>query len=110
MRTIGISDILTIDKAQGIDKSVIIISSVIHSTSPRVLKDLKRINVAFTRAKCKMILVGSFSALKDVSPIDKIVKKMREKDQLKNILRVTEFWDEHIPTGQEALFEPLKGD
>ena len=56
----------TIDKYQGRDKQAIIVSFVRSNTKGnvgRLLQDIRRINVAITRAKHKMILVGSFSTL-----------------------------------------------
>lgn len=71
---------LTIDKAQGIDSEIIIISCA-KQTSERgiLLKDLKRLNVAITRAKKKLIVIGSEKYLKDIKPLDKIIAKLKEE-------------------------------
>lgn len=56
----------TIDKYQGRDKEVIIVSFVRSNNKGKVgrlLEDKRRINVAITRSKRKLILVGSFSTL-----------------------------------------------
>ena len=55
-------EISTIDKYQGRDKSIIIISLVrsnIHGKAGKLLNDSRRINVAVSRAKHKLILIGS---------------------------------------------------
>ena len=52
----------TIDKFQGKDSDFVIISLVRSNTTRNVgelLKDWQRLNVAFTRAKKKLLLVGS---------------------------------------------------
>ena len=52
--------VLTIDKAQGIDSDVVLISCVKQTGDKGVLlKDLKRLNVAITRAKKMLIVVGT---------------------------------------------------
>jgi DNA replication ATP-dependent helicase Dna2 len=59
-------ELSTIDRYQGRDKQVIILSFVRSNTSGKVgrlLQDMRRLNVAFTRAKCKFIMIGSFSTL-----------------------------------------------
>ncbi|KXN69464.1 hypothetical protein CONCODRAFT_25954, partial [Conidiobolus coronatus NRRL 28638] len=59
-------EILTIDKSQGRDKELIIISFVRSNATEKVgnlLKDWKRINVALTRAKYKLILIGNRATL-----------------------------------------------
>ena len=57
----------TCDRFQGRDKEVVIISLVRSNESASIgelLKDWRRINVAFTRAKSKLIVIGSGSTLK----------------------------------------------
>ena len=52
----------TTDKFQGRDKEVVVLSLVRSNESHRVgdlLKDWRRINVAFTRARSKLLIVGS---------------------------------------------------
>lgn len=59
-------EICTIDRFQGRDKAAIIISLVRSNRegkAGRLLQDFRRLNVAFSRAKQKMVVVGSFSTL-----------------------------------------------
>lgn len=59
-------EVSTIDRFQGRDKSVIILSFVRSNTKGKVghlLEDFRRLNVAVTRAKYKLIMVGSYSTL-----------------------------------------------
>ena len=59
-------EISTIDRFQGRDKSAIILSLVRSNEEGKVgrlLQDFRRLNVAFSRAKMKMIIVGSFITL-----------------------------------------------
>ena len=58
---------LTIDKCQGRDFNVVILSLVRSNTQGRIgtlLSDWRRLNVAFSRARCKMIVVGSHRTLR----------------------------------------------
>ena len=88
---------LTIDKAQGIDCDIVIISCTKQTPDKGVLlKDLKRLNVALTRAKKKLILIGTEKYLKEIKPMDKVLEKMHVEgweqelnnfdDQLKSYL------------------------
>jgi DNA replication ATP-dependent helicase Dna2 len=59
-------EISTIDRYQGRDKRVIILSFVRSNEKKKVgrlLDDSRRLNVAVSRAKCKLIMVGSFSTI-----------------------------------------------
>ena len=68
-------DVKTVDQFQGRDKEVIIYSctrsksnpsklqEVSSSNAPDILADLRRLNVAVTRAKCKLILIGNRETL-----------------------------------------------
>ena len=61
----------TVDKFQGRDKECIIISMVRSNANRNIgslLLDWRRINVAFTRAKCKLIIVGNADTL-SASPV-----------------------------------------
>lgn len=59
-------EISTIDRYQGRDKDVIILSFVRSNAKGKVgrlLLDFRRLNVAVSRAKCKLIMIGSYSTL-----------------------------------------------
>jgi DNA replication ATP-dependent helicase Dna2 len=59
-------EISTIDRFQGRDKDVVIISFVRSNAKGKVgklLQDFRRLNVAVSRAKCKVVMIGSFSTL-----------------------------------------------
>ena len=59
-------EVSTIDRFQGRDKSVIVLSFVRSNTKGKVghlLEDFRRLNVAVTRAKYKLIMLGSYSTL-----------------------------------------------
>ena len=61
----------TADRFQGRDKDVIILSLVRSNEAKSIgelLKDWRRINVAFTRAKTKLLVVGSKETLKGNGP------------------------------------------
>lgn len=69
-------EISTIDRYQGRDKQVIIISFVRSNSngfSGRLLNDFRRLNVAVSRAMHKLIMVGSYSTLHTGSKVLKPV-------------------------------------
>lgn len=77
-------EVSTIDKYQGKDKDVILVSFVRCNPEKRVgelLADWRRINVALTRAKQKLLLVGSLSTLRDGCPLfhnlDQVIQNCR---------------------------------
>jgi DNA replication ATP-dependent helicase Dna2 len=68
LRQYGGVEMHTTDRFQGRDKEVIVLSLVRSNDSCSIgdlLKDWRRINVAFTRAKTKLIVVGSKRTLKN---------------------------------------------
>lgn len=78
-------ELSTIDKYQGRDKSTIVLSMVRsneHGNAGRLLQDARRMNVALTRAKSKLILVGSYQTLCAGSvSLKPILKRMNNRNQ-----------------------------
>ncbi|XP_062989360.1 DNA replication ATP-dependent helicase/nuclease DNA2 [Elgaria multicarinata webbii] len=69
-------EVNTVDKYQGRDKSIIIVSFVrnnIDGNLGELLKDWRRLNVAVTRAKHKLIMVGSVPSLCLYPPLEKLL-------------------------------------
>ncbi|EPQ30832.1 uncharacterized protein PFL1_01730 [Pseudozyma flocculosa PF-1] len=67
---------LTADKAQGRDKDVIFLSLVRSNrfgTVGELLHDWRRLNVAFTRARKKLVVVGSWSTLEASDEVSKFL-------------------------------------
>lgn len=65
-------ELSTIDRYQGRDKTAIVLSFVRSNEKGmvgRLLEDCRRLNVAVTRAKCKLIMIGSFSTLSSGSDV-----------------------------------------
>ncbi|KAK2650910.1 hypothetical protein Ddye_018399 [Dipteronia dyeriana] len=84
-------EIHTIDKYQGRDKDCIVVSFVRSSEHPKsctssLLGDWHRINVALTRAKKKLIMVGSRRTLSMVPLLKLLINKVEEQS---GILSVT---------------------
>jgi len=74
----------TADKYQGRDKEVILLSCVRSNSAHNVgelLKDWRRVNVAITRARSKLIILGSKSTLEGsgVPVLEGLVRIMEEK-------------------------------
>jgi DNA replication ATP-dependent helicase Dna2 len=83
-------EIHTADRFQGRDKEVIIISLVRSNAEHYVgelLQDWRRVNVAFTRAKSKLIIFGSKSTIRDTKPLDEFVRLVEAKGWVYQIPR-----------------------
>ena len=71
----------TVDKFQGRDKEVVIVSWVRSNEKNEVgelLQDWRRINVAITRARSKLVLVGNTSTLATDDLLDRLIRMIRE--------------------------------
>ena len=79
---IGFNNVYTIDKSQGSEKEIIIVSFVKTSFNNSIVNDLARINVAFTRAKNKLIIFGVRDALKKFDNITKYIEHMEQMDAI----------------------------
>jgi DNA replication ATP-dependent helicase Dna2 len=88
----------TADRFQGRDKEVIILSLVRSNEAKSIgelLKDWRRINVAFTRAKTKLLVIGSRETLKGNGPnkdggkemVAQFVELMEEKGWIYDLPR-----------------------
>ncbi|KND88175.1 DNA replication ATP-dependent helicase/nuclease DNA2 [Tolypocladium ophioglossoides CBS 100239] len=81
----------TTDRFQGRDKEVIVLSLVRSNEACNIgdlLKDWRRINVAFTRAKTKLLVVGSMKTLKysgKENMLSRFIALMEERDWIYNL-------------------------
>ena len=72
----------TADKFQGRDKEVVVLSLVRSNEKQNVgdlLKDWRRVNVAFTRARTKLLIVGSATTLRGNELLNRFVTLMEAK-------------------------------
>ena len=72
----------TADKFQGRDKEVVIVSCVRSNEGGNVgdlLKDWRRVNVALTRARSKLVVLGSKTTLRKNDLLDKFLTLIDEK-------------------------------
>ena len=82
LRSFSDLEMHTADRFQGRDKEVIILSLVRSNEAKSIgelLKDWRRINVAFTRAKSKLLVIGSRDTLKGTGPNKNASKEMVAK-------------------------------
>ena len=80
----------TADKFQGRDKEVVILSLVRSNESLNVgdlLRDWRRVNVALTRARTKLLIVGSKSTVKGNELLAKCVKFMDQRNWVYDLPR-----------------------
>lgn len=90
-------EINTVDKYQGRDKACIIVSLVRsneHSNVGDLLRDWRRVNVAVTRAKRKLILIGSLMTLKGSLLLQELFDLLEHKD-----------WVQGLPYDGHKMFE-----
>ena len=78
-------EVLTVDRCQGRDTAALLLS-LVRSNAARsaghLLADWRRVNVALTRAKCKLVLVGSPATLASVPLFAELLELVREKGWL----------------------------
>lgn len=75
-------EILTADRSQGRDKDCIIISMVRSNDQGQIgdlLKDWRRVNVSFTRARSKLIIIGSRKTLNSTELLSVFLTLMDER-------------------------------
>ncbi|XP_051504000.1 LOW QUALITY PROTEIN: DNA replication ATP-dependent helicase/nuclease DNA2 [Myxocyprinus asiaticus] len=78
-------EVNTVDKYQGRDKSVIIVSFVRSNTEGNLgelLQDWRRLNVAITRAKYKLLMLGSASTLRRYAPLEKLLGHLQQENMI----------------------------
>lgn len=81
-------ELSTIDRFQGRDKEVIILSLVrsnIKKKVGRLLEDYRRLNVAFSRAKRKLIIIGSLKTLDGSTILNSLVTHFRLKKWIEEL-------------------------
>ena len=75
-------EVLTIDKCQGREKPVVLLSLVKSneesSTGP-LLEDWRRINVALTRAQRKLVIVGSAQTLMSIPLFSELLALVQDR-------------------------------
>uniref|UniRef100_A0A6Q2X5L2 DNA replication ATP-dependent helicase/nuclease DNA2 n=1 Tax=Esox lucius TaxID=8010 RepID=A0A6Q2X5L2_ESOLU len=78
-------EVNTVDKYQGRDKCVIVVSFVRSNPEGNLgelLKDWRRLNVAITRAKHKLLMVGSAPTLLRYAPLEKLLRHLTQENMI----------------------------
>jgi predicted DNA helicase len=87
-REIG-CEVKSVDGFQGREKEVIVISFVRSNLAREIgfVKDRRRLNVAMTRAKTKLIMIGDMETLKTNDPFDQLYAWLETKGALVRLPR-----------------------
>ncbi|KAJ8264584.1 hypothetical protein GJAV_G00150980 [Gymnothorax javanicus] len=78
-------EVNTVDKYQGRDKAVIIVSFVRSNQDGNLgelLKDWRRLNVAITRAKLKLLMLGSTSTMQRYAPLQMLLAHLEREGMI----------------------------
>ncbi|PVD31406.1 hypothetical protein C0Q70_06818 [Pomacea canaliculata] len=81
-------EINTVDQYQGRDKAIILVSFVRSCAGggsvgkSGLLQDVRRLNVALTRAKHKLVLVGNTQTLSQYQPLRTLLNSLQERQQV----------------------------
>ncbi|XP_022112069.1 DNA replication ATP-dependent helicase/nuclease DNA2-like isoform X2 [Acanthaster planci] len=81
-------EVNTVDKYQGRDKEVIIVSFTVkdqQSESGFLLQDIRRLNVALTRAKLKLILIGCIRVLRENPPMEQLIGCLQTANSISDL-------------------------
>jgi len=92
-------DVMTVDKYQGRDKDCIVLSLVRSNSARRIgklLRDWQRANVAFTRARSKLIVIGSMKTVGSRPPLADFITLVCEMG-----------WVLQLPQGSVTSYEGL---
>ncbi|XP_059968935.1 DNA replication ATP-dependent helicase/nuclease DNA2 isoform X2 [Mesoplodon densirostris] len=100
--SLGMVEVNTVDKYQGRDKSIILVSFVRSNkdgTLGELLKDWRRLNVAITRAKHKLILLGCVPSLNRYPPLGRLLYHLNSEKLIID-----------LPSGEHESFCHILGD
>ncbi|CAM9297636.1 unnamed protein product, partial [Phaeothamnion confervicola] len=95
-RRFPLVEVNTIDKYQGRDKHIVIVSFVRSNAAGLVgelLRDWRRLNVALSRAKAKLLLVGSAGTLRNAAVLGAMVAALEKRR-----------WVYRLPLGATAMY------
>lgn len=100
-------EVLTADRSQGRDKDCIIISMVRSNDSDSIgdlLKDWRRLNVSFTRARSKLVILGSRRTLDNTKHLQEFFELMERNSWIYKLPKGAHTsHDMHPPTVKKSL-------
>ncbi|KAH7929561.1 Dna2-domain-containing protein [Leucogyrophana mollusca] len=106
-------EILTADRSQGRDKDCIIISMVRSNDSGQIgdlIKDWRRINVSFTRARSKLVIIGSQTTLSLTPLLTEFFTLVEDRKWILKLASGTESMHEIVESPRSGIRSPGKRD
>ncbi|KAL4508408.1 hypothetical protein ABPG72_003712 [Tetrahymena utriculariae] len=98
-------ELFTVDKSQGIDKDIIILHISDKIGNDHLLSNWRRTNVAITRSKMKLIIVGNQNVLNRFKTIDNLFTILQQKKYVYQINQqeMQEIQDEVLQLKNESV-------
>ncbi|KAF9902786.1 Tripartite DNA replication factor [Linnemannia zychae] len=123
MKSRPLLDIHTVDRYQGKDKECVVVSLVRSNAEQHVgelLKDWRRVNVAFTRAKRKLVVFGSRHTLQGSPIFSQFLELMEQQDWIMSLAPMMQYQHAHLlhrspphppphPQGQTPVISSPRG-
>jgi DNA replication ATP-dependent helicase Dna2 len=104
-------EVLTADRSQGRDKDCIIISMVRSNDSDSIgdlLKDWRRLNVSFTRARSKLVIFGSRRTLDNTKLLRDFFELMERNNWIYRLPKGADISHDVKPPAQTVFRKALK--
>lgn len=100
------------DKIQGINKDIVIVSTVMHNRKQAIAKEIKKLYLTFNKPSKKLVIIGSLNNLSKVQPMDQFIGYIKKKSWYIDINNALQIKKHFSPEASKYLsfLAPNKGD